>query len=201
MPVHRLIPSSLKCGYAAQRMVAGEIDRLLSSKPTDNSGPSHWLNGWPLELLYGGQPPRLAHPLLWQAATGESMQSLPVAEWMETLERMAAQTAAWLNQVEQAQQQEVTRVAEGAATSTIDLATGSAADPATPYRWLVEPPAWEQLLQLADSRVQDALDAINAIQDAVDQWHQRYAAWLQLQAQIRQLPGNLLADAITPPSP
>lgn len=126
------------------------------------------------------------------------MTRLPIADWLKALEEMAVQTAAWLEQVEQALHQP----ASGNAKDSIQEAA-SAAPLVHPPREGVNPqavngeahapptssaaqsclppsPAWEILLEPAARSVQSADRGAETVQHLCQRWQERYAAWQQL---------------------
>jgi hypothetical protein len=132
-----------------------------------------------------------------EIAGEDRVTRLPIADWLKTLEEMAVQTAAWLEQVEQALHQP----APGNAKDSIQEAAsdaplthpskeginplavnGKAHEPPSPAAQFCLPPSpdWETLLEPAAQSVQSADRGAETVQHLCQQWQERYAAWQQL---------------------
>jgi hypothetical protein len=123
---------------------------------------------------------------------------LPIANWLEALEKMAVQTAAWLEQVEQSLHQPT----PGNAKDPIQAVAHDAqlahppreginphavngkvhVPPTSPAAQSCLPPSpdWETLLEPAAQSVQSADRGAETVQHLCQRWQERYAAWQQL---------------------
>lgn len=126
------------------------------------------------------------------------MTRLPIAHWLETLEEMAAQTAGWLEQVEQALHQPVQsnetghtpaadkgapvphQVPEGANPKAGDDKVQACRRMSAAQSCLPPEPEWQALLEPVEQSVQSADRGAETVQHRCQQWQERYAAWQQL---------------------